>query len=301
MIQFIGAASGWGAQKAATEQGVSVFEKSTVMDHLKNNNIPVKWAGTVHAAQSFKMGLTPSVLERADWVLDHVERLSDRVSHVVRHGHFPVVIGGDHACAMGTWSGVTSALEAEEQFGLIWIDAHMDAHTPETSPSKAYHGMPLAHLLGAEHEDFYNIGSAKRKINPKNLCLIGIRSFEDDEQKLLETLGVRIFYMHEVNARGFEAVFNDALKVVKTGTKGYGLSIDLDGFDPTEAPATGSLEKGGLMALDVLPVLANISSDKQFKALEIAEFNPTLNGQEKTLALMQNLLVSCLQNKGKVK
>lgn len=284
-----------GAQKHLTEKGADVFYESDVLKSLQEKNIKAKWVGTIYPIKSCVDTAVFSKKQRENFVFDHVSRLSDCVNHSARHSHFPVIIGGDHACAMGTWSGVTSALEAEEQFGLIWIDAHMDAHTPETSPSNAYHGMPLAHLLGAGNEDFYNIGSSKRKINPTNLCLIGIRSFEEEEQKLLETLGVRIFYMHEVNARGFKAVFADALKIAKTGIKGYGVSIDLDGFDPSVAPATGSLEAGGLFEKEVLPELRKIANDTQFKALEITEFNPTLTGKEKTLKLMENLLESCLK------
>tara|TARA_R110000868_G_scaffold218576_2_gene469112 strand:+ start:44831 stop:45730 length:900 start_codon:yes stop_codon:yes gene_type:complete len=298
MIHFIGAASGWGAQKMATEKGADVFYASSYFKALPNLGVSGKWVGHISPIQNYQKAAEVSSDQQRDLVLDHTSRLSAAVSHAVRHQNFPVVIGGDHACAMGTWSGVTSALEAEEQFGLIWIDAHMDAHTPETSPSKAYHGMPLAHLLGAGEEGFYNIGSKKRKINPKHLCLIGIRSFESEEHKLLELLGVRIFYMPEIKKRGFEAVFCEALSIVTKGTKGFGVSIDLDAFDPTQAPATGSLEKGGLMAKDVLPVLQRLAQNPQFKALEIAEFNPTLKGCHQTMDLMQKILISCLAKKG---
>ena len=253
---------------------------------------------TIYAAKSYVQADNISVKDSKAFLLDHVNRLCNRIKNIVRHGSFPVVIGGDHACAMGTWSGVISEFEAEENFGLIWVDAHMDAHTIETSPSKAYHGMPLAHLLGAGEEEFYEIGSPKRKINPKHLCLIGIRSFEKEEQKLLETLGVRIFYMHEIRKRGFDAVWKEAVEIVNKGTKGFGVSIDLDAFDPSEAPATGSLEKGGLLAGEIMPAFQKISKMNNFRALEIAEFNPTLPGKIKTLDLMESILQNILPKDG---
>lgn len=289
MIHFIGAASGWGAQKHATEKGAAFFMNADVVGHLKQMGFNALWDTLVSAQKSY-VAQTPTADQKRFYVKDHLERLCSKVQHVIRHGHFPVVIGGDHACAMGTWSGVISALGAEGNFGLIWVDAHMDAHTEETSPSKAIHGMPLSHLLGVGSEDFIQLGSSKTKLNPQYLCLIGIRSFESQEEKLLRQLGVRIFYMDEVNKRGFRAVFEDALKIVSQANGGFGLSIDLDGFDPQEAPATGSLEKNGLFKADVLPALAHLPKHKKFKALEIAEFNPTLRGAEKTLKLMEDIL-----------
>lgn len=297
MIEFIGAASGWGAQKNATEKGPEGFKDSNVLAKLTAEGYGVEWSATVEPKKSFTVHTVADKVERAELVLDHVRRLSDHVSASVRHEKFPVVIGGDHACAMGTWSGVISALSAEGDFGLIWIDAHMDAHTAETSPSMAYHGMPLAHLLGAGEDDYVRIGSDKVKLNPKHLCLIGIRSFEAGEKALLEEKGVRVFYMDEVEERGFDAVFKEAMAIANQANKGFGVSIDLDGFDPEEAPATGSLEKGGLWAKDVLPVLNQVTTHPKLKGLEIAEFNPTLSGKDKTLELMHQLLLNTLPKK----
>jgi len=204
------------------------------------------------------------------------------------------VIGGDHAVAVGTWAGVTHNLGAKEKFGLIWMDAHMDAHTMKTTPSQAYHGMPLVVLLGHGVSSLLNLLNKGPVLRPEHVCLIGIRSYEDGEAALLNRLGVRIYFMEEVNERGFEVVLQEALQIVKTGTEGFGLSIDLDGFDPQDAPGVGSPELHGLRAQEVLPALSLIQNDATFKALEIVEYNPNRDESGKTLLLMRDLLLKLL-------
>lgn len=292
-MHILGAAIGWGAQKTKTELGPNAFFKDISLKKLKLLGVNFKCEGVVYPAVSVASGDVKDKEQRSRLVKEFVTRLTERVQHMVKHNNFPVVIGGDHSIAMGTWSGVTTGLNAEGQFGLIWFDAHMDAHLRETSPSLAYHGMPLARLLGQGRQTLVELGSDKVKLNPKHVCLIGIRSYEEDEKRLLENLGVRVFYMDEINKRGLDAVFDDALKIVKNGTKGFGFSVDLDGFDPEDAPATGSLEKGGVKKADALRNFAKLSLEKNFKALEIAEYNPTLKGAEKTLELMHQIIAAC--------
>lgn len=301
-MHLLGAALGWGAQKTKTEFGPEVFFQPTSLEHLKKKGLLFDVEGVLHPSVSVKKGDITDKKERAFLVKEFVGRLTKRVQHIIKHDHFPVVIGGDHSIAVGTWSGVTTALEAEGQFGLIWFDAHMDAHLKETSPSMAYHGMPVARLLGQGRPQLVEMGSKKVKLNPKHLCLIGIRSFEEEEKNLLENLGVRVFYMHEVQKRGLSAVYKDAMEIVTNGTKGFGLSVDLDGFDPEEAPAVGSPEKGGIKSNEALQEFEKMATHPKFKALEIAEYNPTLTGREQTLKLMQNIVLACSKGieKGKV-
>jgi arginase family enzyme len=122
------------------------------------------------------------------------------------------------------------------EIGLIWVDAHMDAHTPESSPTKNFHGTPVAHLLGFGDNKLHSIGDRFPKIKPQNFCMVGIRSFEDAEQELLTRLGVRIFYDNEVQKRGVADCMREAIALVSRETTGYGMSIDLDGFRIKDAP-----------------------------------------------------------------
>ncbi len=293
-IAFIGFGSGWGAQVRETEKGPETLNNSFMLSSLTN---PSTWKETLYPEKlSHEIDLPPGPLT-LPYVKDMCRRIAYSVQETLKNDEFPVVIGGDHVVAAGTWAGVVHALKAHENFGLIWMDAHMDAHTMETTISKAYHGMPLAALLGFGEPSLVNILEKGPVLNPQHVCLIGIRSYEEGEEELLKRLGVRIYYMEEVRERGFKAVFEEALTRVKMNTKGYGLSIDLDGFDPTEAPGVGTPAPDGLREKEVLPELYKVQNDPLLKALEIVEYNPDRDRDDKTLLLLKNLLASLIPNK----
>jgi arginase len=230
----------------------------------------------------------------AEIIKDHCNNLCQDVMATINKGDFPITIGGDHSMAMGTWSGVTTALNAQSEFGLIWFDAHMDAHTPQTSDSGAYHGMPLAHLLGYGDEELCSIGSKQPKISPEHICMIGIRSYEEKEANLLKKLGVRIFYIDEVKERGLQEVIKDAIKIAKNGTKAYGITIDVDAFDPEDAPATGTKEANGLKAFEAINSFNLFKNDKNLKAVELAEYNHYLENDNTTSKLIFDVLGAVL-------
>jgi arginase len=290
-IVFIGAACGWGAQVRETEKGPEALKASDVLSSLPN---PWIWKETIFPSKSSKdIHLPPGILT-LPYVEDVCQRLALSVENTLQNNHFPVVIGGDHAIAAGTWAGVTQYFQTRENFGLIWIDAHMDAHTMETTPSQAYHGMPLAALLGYGDALLVNILSKGPVLNPQHICLIGIRSYEEGECLLLQRLGVRIYYIDEVQKRGFQTVLREALHHVKKETQGFGLTFDLDAFDPQDAPGVGTPATQGLRAGEVLPALSLIQQDPHFKALEIVEYNPDLDQNGKTLHLLKELLLRLL-------
>lgn len=232
-------------------------------------------------------------------VLLHNTKLCEQVQEVITSSahSLPIIIGGDHSCGIGTWSGLTSALNMEDKFGLIWMDAHMDAHTLQSSPSKSYHGMPLSILLGKGDSQLSQIGSARRKINPNNLVLIGIRSFEDGEKRLLEEENVRFFDMKEIKQHGMKNILKEAIKIANTNTQGFGISICLDSFDSSEAPGVGSPEPNGLFLAEVKPLLKETFSHSQLKALEIAEFNPYLDKNNKTAHIVLEILQQIIADK----
>jgi arginase len=202
-----------------------------------------------------------------------------------------VVLGGDHAIAIGTWGGVARGLR-RAPFGLIWMDAHLDAHTLETTPSMNAHGMSAAVLLGHGSPEFLAVGGGA--LRPEHLCYIGVRSYEAAEWALLRRLGVHIFYMDEVRGRGLAAVMADALAIVTRGTRGFGLTIDLDGFDPTDVPGVGLHVADGLRGAEAATVLRGIARDPRLKALEIVEYAPALDRDQRTARLVLDLLASAL-------
>jgi arginase len=198
---------------------------------------------------------------------------------------FVVSIGGDHSCAVGTWSGIAEALQKD--IGLIWIDAHMDSHTPETSESGNIHGMPLAALLGHGSPSLTHILSEKPKIKPENLFLVGIRSFEEGEKKLLDTLGVRVYFMDEVIQRGLSAVLSEILE--KLSHIPYGISLDVDFFDPSAIIATGTPVPGGAHPEEFLDSYSLFEAHPPI-AFELVEFNPSKDTDNTTLNHVLNIL-----------
>ncbi|MES2214624.1 MAG: arginase [Pseudomonadota bacterium] len=286
-FNIIGSAFGHGAQIHTTNSGPKYLESKYQLVQKLGSNF--KWDCIIENIQNIEE--LNSHGKNYHLVLKHSKELAAEVSRAVRvENELCVVIGGDHSCGIGTWSGVTNSLSVQNNFGLIWIDAHMDAHTYITSPSQALHGMPLAILLDNGDSDLRHIGCDGRKINPENLVLIGVRSFEKGENNFLASSKVKVFYIEEVERRGVKSVFEEALKIVGHNTRGFGVSIDLDSFDPEDAPGVGSPEPGGLRFNEVKDNLPILFASENLKCLEIAEFNPSLDREDKTADIICNIL-----------
>jgi arginase len=226
-----------------------------------------------------------------DLVLRHAEALADTVAATAADGQFPVVLGGDHSIAMGTWTGVARA-QAHRPLGLVWLDAHLDAHTVETTPSMNAHGMGVAALLGHGHAPFRALAGGVLK--PQHLCYIGARSFEAGEMALLRRLGVRIIAMDEVKRRGMDWALREAASIALSGTAGFGISIDLDGFDPKDAPGVGLREPDGFRAAPTLAALARLARHPRLRALEIVEYIPEFDDRRRTAHLVRDLIAALL-------
>jgi len=289
-LKCIGAAQGWGTNENGCKDGPDALDET-----LQSASLP-----------SFHHILRPDtfVPDKVDFdeSFAHVHAfntaLAEEIKSTVEQNLFPLIIGGDHSIAMATWSGVTTALHAEQQFGLIWIDAHMDAHTPETRAKGKwggmYHAQPVTALHGMGQAEICKYINDTPKLAAEHFSLIGVRSYESGEKENLEKLGVRIFYMDEVNERGFEQCFEEAQSRAKTGTKGYGVSFDLDSIDPDQAPGVGTWEPDGLQADDVIAAMQGLINDSHLKALEIVEYNPHRDAQRQTLDIIERFLNSFL-------
>ncbi len=216
--------------------------------------------------------------------------LASAVADSRRRGRLPCVLGGDHSCAGGTWSGVARTVRGE--LGLVWVDAHMDSHTPGTSHSGRLHGMPLAWLLGQDDDPLYGLASGV--VQPQHVCIVGVRSFEPEEAERLERLGVRVFLMDEIHRRGLEAVFEEALGIATTGTDSFGISIDLDVISPEEVPDVGTPVAGGLASADLARVLQRFGSDAHLAAVELVEYSPRLDRDGHSARVAVDLLAAAL-------
>ncbi len=282
-IQIIPAALGAGAPDSRCAEGPLRLIESGLAVRLKNRGICTFAAEPIHE----RPGPT-----RAGTVLEFCSRLAASVERVAASGELPVVLGGDHSCAIGTWSGAAHALAARGSLGLVWIDAHMDSHTLDTTPSGMIHGMPLAVLLGERGGAFAPWTGAT--LSPRHVCLVGVRSFEPDEAQLLSNLGVRIFTMADIAERGLDRVMDSAVAIATQGTAGFGISIDLDALDPREAPGVGSPEPEGLFTAGLMQALSRHGSDPRLAAIELTEYNPYLDAEGRTARVVEDLLGAAL-------
>ena len=222
-------------------------------------------------------------------------QLAAAVADTRRRGRLPCVLGGDHSCAGGTWTGVARALKEdcrEKGLGLLWVDAHMDSHTPATSHTGRLHGMPLAWLLGEDDHPLY--GLAAGVLEPQHVCLVGVRSFEPEEDERLRRLGVRVIFMREILERGIDAVLDEALGIVTAGTAGFGVSIDLDVITPEEAPSVGTPVSGGVSSAQLARALEEIPGRPGLAAVELVEYSPRLDRERRTARVALDLLAAAL-------
>jgi arginase len=290
-VALIGAASGWGAGFRAAEDGPEGLRSFGLAEHLQAAGIPARWSAMVRSERSWLEAGEPGRAEIFALVERHAHALGTAVEQAMALRQFPLVLGGDHAVAIGTWGGVARSM-GRAPLGLIWVDAHLDAHTPATSLSMNPHGMGTAVLLGEGPAPFLEIGG--NAVRAENLCFVGIRSYEVGEWATLRRRGVRVFYMDEVEARGFAAVLQDALEIATAGTSGFGLSIDLDGFDPEDVPGVGLKVRGGLRGTEVTAALRGIGEHPLLRALEIVEYIPDFDREHRTARLVEGLATAAL-------
>ena len=286
-LQIIGAEVGEGASDGGCKWGAAALREHGIQQALAATGRIVTWGDNVTATPA-------SASSRLDAIEQFSARLSTSVERALRQGHQPLVIGGDHSCAVGTWSAVAHSLRPQGRLGLIWIDAHLDAHTPDTSDSQAPHGMPLAALLGHGSDGMTGLYGWKHKLQPSDVVVIGARSYEPAEVALLAALNVRVMFMDEVLQRGFAACFAEARDTVQRNTVGWGISFDLDGLDPQDAPGTGTPVETGIRLADALQVLAGVSDDPRFVAMEMTEYNPLKDFGGRTAQAATQLVCAAL-------
>lgn len=204
-----------------------------------------------------------------------------------------LVLGGDHSIAVGTWSGILNQLPPESTFALIWIDAHMDAHTLNTSPSNNLHGMPVSILLGEADHKLQACSPTTRFIDGRDTYFFGIRSYEAEELVLLSKKNVNVFDIDRIESGGgTQKVLKKLIGSISRCYDYFAISLDLDAIDPQDAPGVETRAELGIRANDILAVFNQLSFDKNFIGLEIAEFDPQHDIKQKTEKLIYQIISS---------
>jgi arginase len=220
------------------------------------------------------------------------------VTDSLLRGNTPIVLGGDHSIAAGTVAGVADFLrQSGKKPGLLWIDAHADMNTPDSSPSGNVHGMPLACCVGQGPPELVNLLGFAPKVDAENVALAGIRDVDELERGELRNTGVRAFTMREIDERGMRDVIRDAIVIACNGTAGFHLSLDLDFVDPEFAPGVGTPVRGGATYREAHLAMEMICDSGRMLSMEVVEVNPVIDQFNRTAELAVELILSALGKK----
>ncbi len=304
-VSVLGVPLDLGAGLRGVDMGPSALRRAGLADRVRDLERELEDAGNLvcPVAESLD-GFGAPDARYLDQVAPVLDELAARVRGFRDRGRFPLVLGGDHSIGLGTVSGMAGAGDPSrgaggrtERLGLIWVDAHADANTPETSPSGNLHGMPVAAILGRGPGALTRIGGfapGTARVGPEHVALIGVRSVDPAEAQVVADLGVRVYTMEEVDLRGIGPVAEEALARVLDGTDGFHLSFDMDALDPTVAPGTGTPEPGGLSYREGHTIMERAAASGGLRSLEIAEVNPIHDLRNQTAELAVALVASAL-------
>lgn len=294
-IGLIAVETGWGGKFHTSSMGAAFLREKKIEQLLQIQGNYADWIACVKSPTPYGDITQLSYSQKVNEIKAVTLQLKVALNQAYSK-YFPLVLGGDDSISIGTWSGMMSSM-SEGELGLIWIDAHMDSHTPQTTPSFNIHGMPLAVLLGYGEPALVSILN-KQYLNPKNLVLMATRSYESGEAALLQKLNVKIYFMDEIKKRGFQTIFEDARSYLAQNTQKIGISLDIDAFDPVFVPGTGSPEPNGLERQEVLNAFHGLAHQNQIAAFQIAEFDPTRDKDHITFKLILDLITSFFSKDG---
>jgi len=233
-----------------------------------------------------------------DEIASACKGLADAVKKSLDEDFTPLVLGGDHSVAVGTTAGTAAHFHKKsKRIGVIWLDAHGDMNTPESSPSGNVHGMPLASIMGYGPPELTDLAGIKPMVEPRNVALVGIRDLDARERRLVKESGVHIFTMRDIDERGMREVMADALRFAGDDTAGISVSLDMDFVDPSDAPGVGTPVRGGVTYREAHLALEMIADSKLLSSFELVEINPVIDVHNTTATLGVELVLSGLGKK----
>ena len=280
-----------GAGRRGVDMGPSAIRYAGLNATLKALGHRVNDSGNLHVPFADECEPLESKLRYVDCIVEIAALLATNVAHSLAEGNFPLVLGGDHAIALGSVRGAAR----ESKLGVVWVDAHGDFNTHETTPSGNIHGMPLAALAGFGDPRLVNLGSRDDAlINPKNIALVGVRDLDSGERELLSRSGVTIFAMEQIDRTGAYDAVRRAIDIALDGTAGLYLSFDLDSVDPVYAPGVGTPVAGGLTYREAHMACELIAESGKLIGMDLVEVNPVLDEMNRTGKLAVELAASAL-------
>lgn len=296
-IHIIGVPMDLGGGRRGVDMGPSAIRIAGLGDRLRELGHKVIDEGDLTIKTQEEQRIKDAKAKYLPEIARAVKVLAKKVEKIISHGHFPLVLGGDHSIAIGTVSGIASyCRKKHKKLGLLWIDAHGDINTPQTSPSGNIHGMPFATLLGLGPRELTTVGGTFRKLDPQNVAIIGLRSLDERERVNLRKTNAPVFTMEEIDKYGMHRVFKKALAHI--GKVDFlHVSFDLDSVDPVYAPGVGTPVKGGLDYREAHLIMELLAESKKLTSLELVEVNPILDEHNKSAEFAVELVQSAFGKK----
>lgn len=291
-IHILGVPMDLGADRRGVDMGPSAIRIAGVAEKLRSLGHTVVDEGDILIKPPEQQRISNEKLKYLPAIVRACTLLSAKVEKVMQNGSFPLVLGGDHSIALGTIAGISAFCRPRnEKIGVLWIDAHGDLNTHETTPSGNIHGMPLAVAVGLGALELTSVGGDQRKVDPKNVVLIATRELDEGERKHIKQLGINIFTMEEIDKNGMSVVINKALRKLRD-VRWLHVSFDLDAVDPSVAPGVGTPVKGGLNYREAHLIMETLNETGRMTSLEVVEVNPILDNRNQSAEFAVELIQS---------
>jgi arginase len=297
-VRIIGVPMDLGQSRRGVDMGPSALRGAGLQAAIKKLGVTVEDIGNLEVKQPEEM---PVGEKRAKYLQEIAETCLDvakAVDKSLAESFLPLVLGGDHSIAAGVAAGVSNHYRQQKKdIGYIWLDAHGDMNTPDSSPSGNVHGMPLASIMGYGAPELSELMGFKPKAEPGNIVIVGARDLDAHERKIAKKSGVHVFTMRDIDERGMREVMADAIKYAMDDTAGIAVSLDMDFVDPADAPGVGTPVRGGVTYREAHLAMEMIADSEAMVSLEVVEINPILDEHNRTALLGVELVLSALGQK----
>jgi arginase len=297
-IRIIGVPMDLGQSRRGVDMGPSALRVAGLHARLKQLGHQVEDIGNVAVKQAEEQHYGEKRAKYLNEIAETCRGLAEIAERSLAEGFLPLMLGGDHSIAIGSFSGVANFFRKEsKKVGYLWLDAHGDMNTPESSPSGNVHGMPLASLIGYGAPELVELLDYKPKVETRNVVLVGVRDLDPREKRLVKDSGVHAFTMRDIDERGMREVMTEALRIASDDTDGIAISLDMDFVDPADAPGVGTPVRGGVTYREAHLAMEMIADSEAMVSLEVVEINPVIDLHNKTALLGVEMILSALGKK----
>ena len=297
-IRIIGVPMDLGQSRRGVDMGPSALRVAGLQARIKQLGHQVEDIGNIQVKQPEEMSYGEKRAKYLQEIADTCKDLAATAEKSLSEGFLPLVLGGDHSIAVGVAAGVADFYRKQKKdLGYIWLDAHGDMNTPESSPSGNVHGMPLAAIMGYGATELVDLLGFRPKAEPGNIVIVGARDLDAQERKIVKKSGVHVFTMRDIDERGMREVMSDALKYATDDTGGVSVSLDMDFVDPSDAPGVGTPVRGGVTYREAHLAMEMIADSETMVSMEVVEINPVIDEHNRTALLGVELALSALGKK----